>query len=804
MTALDEMVDGRGGIRPQWRSILGVLAGLGPGQLDDRAHRLDRAAEEEGPSAWRCDPLPLPIPASEFAELETGLRQRATLLESILADIYGPQALLASGALPPALVFANPGFLRACRTTPAASHRFLQAYAADLVRSPDGRWRVLADRTGGALGIGYARQSRRLLARVLPELFRSTQVRQLRPFFEAWQDALVRAAPSTNGCTPIVAMLTQGVGDPHWPEHLALSRDLSCALVQARDLTVRSGILYLKTLRGLQQLDVLLRRVPGGTLDALELPSGPSPSSGVTGLLDAARHGAVQILNHPGAAVIEAPAFAAFLPALCRRLLGETLSLATVPALWLADEGARRTVCQDFRRWSVRSALDPTAPDVALAGLSPNARLELERAMDARTWEFTASTPVPPSLAPCHGPDGLSPRPVVLRLFLMHDGADWRMMQGGLARVLDPGEHVTEALPAGALYKDVWVLRQDNQDIQGPEPARQTKVAIQRSIGDLPSRVADDFFWLGRYVERLEAQARLGRAGLLRRTRGAPLPRELAEINVLAGCLAAIGLAVGDEVGSLDQMVQASLQPYGAAARGLDEVAQLVEALRDRLTIETHAAFVHAIRTARHEMEDASRSGIDGLVHAMTGLQRLATTVAGVAAEGMVRGGGWLFLDLGRRIERAQITATTLAAVLDQRPERIDSTLALVLELCDSAITYRGRYMSALQPAPALDLVLSDVSNPRALAYQFVQAARLLEQADPSDNDLSHCAGDLLRRVDNLVDHVAQSDDPAMATASLPPTLRAIAADTATLSDRITRRFFALLPAPQSVGLEVA
>ncbi len=801
MTALDEMVDGRGGVRPQWRGILGVLAGFDPGQLADRAHRLDRAVEEDGPLAWRCDPVPLPIPATEFAELETGLRQRAALIEAILADVYGPQTLLASGALPPALVHANPGFLRACRTTPAAQQRFLQVYAADLVRSPDGRWRVLADRTGGALGIGYARESRRLLARVLPELFRPNQVRQLRPFFEAWQDALVRVAPG-DGRMPFIALLTPGVDDPHWPEHLALSRDLSCALVQARDLTVRSGILFLKTLRGLQQVDVLLRRVPGRTLDGLELSTGSG--AGVTGPLDAARSGAVQILNHPGAALIEAPAFAAFLPALCRKLLGQTLSLATISTVWLADEGARRMVCQDFKRWSIRPALDPVAPAVALADLPPDRRLALEQAIAARAWAFTASNPVPPSLAPCHGPGGLSPRPVVLRLFLMHDGAGWSMMQGGLARVLSPGEHVTEALPSGALFKDVWVLRQENQDIQGPEPAHQTRVAIQRSIGDLPSRVADDFFWLGRYVERLEAQARLGRAGLLRRTRGAPLPREIAEIKVLAACLAGAGLVPDEDGRSLDDIVRDSTQPGGIAAHGLDSVAGLIEALRDRLTVETHAAFVHALRAARQDVHDASHSGLDGLVYAMAGLQRLATTVAGVAAEGMVRGGGWLFLDLGRRIERAQLTAATLATVLDQRPDRMDGTLAMALELCDSAITYRSRYMSALQPAPVLDLLLSDTSNPRALAYQFAQTARLLEQADPLDNGLVHSADELLHRMDALVDGVVQSSSPAIAVAAMPPLLRAVAADTAALSDRITRRFFALLPTLQSIGLEVA
>ena len=430
--------------------------------------------------------------------------------------------------------------------------------------------------------------------------------------------------------------------------------------------------------------------------------------------------------------------------------------------------------------------------------------MELEQAIMARPWEFTASHPVPPSLAPCHGPDGLSPLPVVLRLFLMHDGADWRMMQGGLARVLSPGEQVTEALPAGALFKDVWVLRQDNQDIQGPEPARQPALAIQRSIGDMPSRVADDFFWLGRYVERLEAQARLGRAGLLRRSRGAPLPREVAEIKVLGTCLMGVGLTPGGGQDDVGDAVREALRPQGILTQELDSVARLIEALRDRMTIETHAAFVHAVRAARQDVQDAADAGLDGLVYAMAGLQRLATTVAGVAAEGMVRGGGWLFLDLGRRIERAHFTAATLATVLDQRPERIDGTLAMVLELCDSAITYRGRYMSVLQPAPVLDLVLSDTSNPRALAYQFAQAARLLEQADPSENDLARSASELLQRADALVGRVMEAGNPVAAAASLPPLLRSIAFDTSVLSDRLTRRFFALLPALQSIGLEVA
>ena len=581
--------------------MLGVLSALDGPALADRAARLDRALEEDGPAAWRCDPVPLPIPAAEFAALETGLAQRAALLEAILADLYGPQTTLSDGALPSALVHANPGFLRPLRTDPAPAGPFLQVYAADLVRSPDGQWRVLADHTGGALGIGYARESRRLLARVLPELFRPTQVRQLRPFFEAWQDALMRRLPATEGRPPLMAMLTQGMADPHWPEHLALSRDLGCALVQPRDLTVRSGVLYLKTLRGLQPIDVLLRRVPGAGLDGLELGG----ISGVTGLLDAARHGAVRILNHPGAALIEAPGFAAFLPALCRRLRNEPLILPTMPTLWLADEGARRMMAQGFHRWSVRSALDPARPLVPLATMSPAHRTALEAGLAARPWAYAAATSFPPSLAPCFGPTGLEPRPVALRLFLMHDGSAWRMMQGGFARVLSPGEHVTEALPPGAVIKDVWVLRDDNADIRGPEAVAAAPVAIRRSAGDLPSRVADDFYWLGRYVERLEAQARLARAGLLRRARGAPLPRELVELAVLTDCQLAAGLP--PPAGGMEHAIRQALRPGAPLGQALDAAARLTEAVRDRLTVETHGAFAHAIRAARDDIARRDR-----------------------------------------------------------------------------------------------------------------------------------------------------------------------------------------------------
>lgn len=816
---IDEMVNGRGEVRPHWRGVLGAITALEQTVLADRVRRLAEAAAEDGPEpSWRCDPVPLPLTGQEFALLEAGLVQRAQLLDALLDDLYGPQEVLAKGWLPPAAVFANPGFLRPCRTGPSLGSslgsspdpgpvpgRRLHVYAADLVRGPDGQWRVLADRTGGAPGIGYTRETRRVLARVMPELFRTAPVRQLRPFFEAWQDMLVQFAPTTaTGRAPVVAMLTPGPTDPHWPEHLALSRDLNCALVEARDLTVRAGVLSIKTLGGLQRVDVLLRRVAGAAMDPLELDEAPAwgAAGGVAGLLDAARSGTVRILNHPGAGLVEAPMLAAFLPALCRHLLNAALLLPTVPTLWLAEPGAVRTAAQGHERWNIGPAFDGSAPAVPLPALSTEARAAAVAAVGRAPWAHVGSHPVQPSHAPCVADGRLVPQPVALRMFLVHDGAGWHTMPGGLARVLSPGEHVKEALPRGAVLKDVWVFADEGGTIQGPEPARQAPLALRRGGGDLPSRVADDFFWLGRYVERLDAQARLARAALVRRGRGLPLPREVVELGVLQRCLYAAGFTPMEAGLRFEDEMRQAVGARGALRAGLVQVALLVEALRDRMTVDTHGAFSYALRTARLEMDRAAGAGVDALADAMGGLQRLSTTVSGVAAEGMVRGGGRLFLDLGRRLERAAVTAYVLGTVLDQPPARMDGTLRLALELCDSAITYRSRYLSVLQPAPVLDLVLADAGNPRALAFQFAEAAGLLEAT--GDTELAAACSAWQGRAGRLVKEVQVATDQADALVAAADTLIGVGNGVGALSDRITRRFFALLPRLQSVGLEIA
>ncbi len=835
--ALDEMVDGKGGLRPHWRSLLGVLTGLGRATLVERAQRLERIATEEGvsnllpgapPDPWRFDPIPVLLPQAEFLRLASGLAQRARLLDAVLGDLYGPQRLLAEGVLPPALVFGNPGFLRPCRTTsgnppapgPSGQSRsgLLQFYAADLVRDPSGAWRVLADRTGWPNGLAHALENRRRLGRILPEIFASHLLCPLEHFTGLWQDALQRLVPPADGDPGGVALLTPGHADSDWFGHVLLARELNCALVECGDLTVRGGRLYLKTLRGLQPIGVLLRGERGNRLDPLELAP---DAAGVTGLLEAARDGGVRIVNYPGTGLVEAPALTAFMPALARHLLGEDLELPGVETRWLDDTApggptARDAVLRNPGAWLLRQALDGAAPPLTPATMPAQSLQGLLTRIAEAPGKYVARTPIAASAAPCLDDGQLVPRPLIIRLFLAYADGAWHAMQGGIGCALTDG---VAAWPVAApgLAKDVWVLAQDPMDITGPPAQRVATLAIRRTAGDLPSRAADNFYWLGRYLERLEGAARLLRAALIRLARPSPAPHELAELQVLTACLTQAGVLNAETVAGLSatRLSEALLRaaaPWGAIHAMIGRVSRMTGLLRDRVTGEMHAVMARGLRDLEDALEqiDPREDGkaVDAAASAMSQVLVFAATVAGLAAENMVRGGGRLFLDLGRRVERAQAIADELACALelpgaDTQPALVEHGLRLALELRDSVITYRSRYSGVLQAAPALDLMLTDPGNPRGLAFQLVTAGTLLNEiAGTQDATLAGIATTLLATSEAMVQGVAAAQDQARAATLLPTRLRDLRDEVAGLSNRVSRRYFALLPTARSVGIE--
>jgi uncharacterized alpha-E superfamily protein len=560
--------------------------------------------------------------------------------------------------------------------------------------------------------------------------------------------------------------------------------------VECGDLSVRGGALFVKTLSGLQPIDVVLSRLDGRGLDPLDQPDAHA-GSGVPGLLDAHRHGTLTLLNAPGAGLGEIPALAAFLPALAPILLGEALLLPALPSQLVG--AAPMAEPSGHAAWRFRPAGRGEAPErSAPFGEEPMLALSLP----------------PLSLVPVLEGQALGPAPVVLRLFAMQDQSGWRVLPGGLARLVGAGAPLAGRLSGGGWCKDVWIAADPGEAIIGAAAARGAPLAIRRDAGNLPARVADNLFWLGRYVERLDRGARLMRATIGRLRRGDALPREMVEIAVLAHCLCEAGLVPRESLPSAGSHTAFALalaqdaRPAMRQAQG--RIGALTESLRDRLTADMHATFTQTLRAAQDAL-DAAPDELPELARALVPSLRFAHAVAGVAAENMVRGGGRLFLELGRRVERAQAVATEVAVALDGPPDRIEAGLRLVLELCDSAITYRSRYLGVLQPAPALDLVLADAANPRGLAFQLDAIREALDKVAGGREDVLVAeAARLLAMAEGITPQLLAARDQARAAAALPPTLRDMAREIGELSDRVTRRYFALLPPARAVGVDIA
>lgn len=816
-SAYDELVTGQKSIRYHWQGILSVIRAL-PGGLGERVESARRQLEESGATVnllderaaprWTFDPLPFVVAPDEWAALETGLIQRARLLDAILADVYGPQMLLKERLLPPMLVHANRHFHRPCGVTDgAAPTRHLAHYAVDLVRLGDGRWHVLADHTEVPAGIGYALEMRRVLARSLPEAFRSIPVRHLRPFVDRWHDSLLALAPA-DVAHPNMAVLTPGSLSATYFEHVYLARALGVPLVEGGDLVARDGQVSLKTLAGLRPVHMLLRRLDSAFVDPLELRA--DSALGVTGLVETTRSGRIELANALGSGVVETPAFMPFLERLCERLLGQPLVLPSLDVWWLGEPSAAAFVLANLDTMIVRPCLGNDREPIVVGMLEPAERKALEERLRAQPGHFVAQHPFTPSLSPKWDGKGLAPATVVMRVFASTDGAGYRVLPGGLAR--EPmGDTALRSLSRlNGTLKDVWVLTEDAADVELPPTRRFHQLAVERGGADLQSRVADNLFWLGRYIERLDNDSRLLRTTATRIAQGAVGPRDSVELRLLGRLLSEANLMesasalAAPESAAFQQGLDAVASDERGLATVLDAIQRLAGTLRDRFSADMTIAAGPLMAEVRQRLMSA-RGNLDPLLAALDEIVRFVATLSGLAQENMTRGTGWRFLDLGRRLERAQFILTGALNPFTQSPIDWDAAMRLALELCDSTITYRTRYLGQLQPAPVLDLVILDDSNPRALAFQLRTIGVHLDY-------LAHASG---VRVPALPDSLEKDlaavvrqfggDEQAWRHEGLAlAMLRDVASDAderlEALSEAITRAYFSHVPASQAVG----
>ncbi|SDH23022.1 circularly permuted type 2 ATP-grasp protein [Roseospirillum parvum] len=749
----DEMLTPHGEVRPHWRDLIERLGRLGPEEIDRRAERGRRLIRDNGVTynvygdpaghdrPWSLDPVPFLVDEADWLAIERAAIQRARLLNELLADLYGPRHLLAEGALPPALIHANPAFLRPLAGARPHDGVFLHLLALDLARSPDGRWWVIDSRAEAPSGIGYVLENRVIMNRLLPEVMRPLPVHRLAVHLSGMRDSLIARAPQPREF-PRVALWTPGPFNETYFEHVYLSRYLGFTLVEGGDLTVREGRVFLKTLGGLKPVDVILRRNESSFCDPLELRG--DSTLGAPGLVEAAHNGTIALANALGAGVVEGPGLMAFLPALSRRLLGEDLRMPSVATWWCGQPREQAHVAEALEDLAVRPAFDATAPALRGADLGPAERDALRAEIARRPYAWVGQEAVSLSTVPGWSTAGLAPHALVLRVHVCahpgENGIDYAVMPGGLTRVSASANQQSVSMQRGDASKDTWVLSRQPVGLPPRPRPGEAPVRLVRGSRDLPSRVADDLFWLGRYVERCDGTARLLRAMVGRHAEGGPGSMELGAVLDLLWRLGHPpfappgGPSADDQDATVRAILAANLDPanpVGLAALGLS-VHRIGLRVRDRLSVDNWRA-IGALAEAL-----GLGMGIGGQPIAgpetpiptpeeagprLTAILTPLLVMAGLGNENMTRGLGWRFLDTGRRIERARRLLDLFEAVERTEGEARTAVLDLILEATDSQMTYRARYLERAQTVPVLDVLLADESNPRALAYQLTRLA---------------------------------------------------------------------------------
>lgn len=749
---VDELLTGDAVYREHWERVGSAIGALGTAELQRRQEDVRRLLAADGATyrilgadrtqPWKLDAIPLLFSSAEWSGIESGVMQRAVLLDLVLRDLYGERKLLQRGVLPPEVVARHSGYLRPFYGVSLPDQSQLFTYAVDLGRDEEGQLHAVADYSQVPSGSGYALENRVVLARVFPSIYRDAQVHRVAPYFRALRTGLEALAEHRSE-TPRIVVYTPGSHSETAFEHAYLASYLGYGLVEGSDLATSDGSVYLRTLGGRQQVDVILRRVDAAYSDPLELR--PDSRLGVPGLLEACRRGNVVVVNTLGSPAIENPALNAFLPAAADALLGQQLRIPGVPTWWCgraddcrmvlgrADELVFKPIDRAGRRRNemvVGSELSTTELDA------------LRRRVEADPGNWVAHETLALSTTPTLTASGLRPRRTLLRSYAVAHGGSFAVMAGGLTRVAPDENTAVISNQTGALAKDTWVLSSEPETPSllslgsGSTPAS----AIDDSFGGLAERAAENLFWVGRYAERSESVVRLLRVVHDRRTD--LTPSDIAgqrSVNIVLQALAIATYTIGRDDWVADppapdnaeaELFSLACEPRrpGSLAFAVSRLLSAAESVRDQLSIDTWQVtsslerLLQTLSTTSPERQDVVQGTLGSVMQSLLALH-------GLAGESMVRDAGWHFMEAGRRIERFHHLAMLLRATLaDERDPDTDSqVLESVLVASESIVTYRRRYRSRAEVRTLLDLLLADADNPRSLRYQIDRLSEALD-----------------------------------------------------------------------------
>lgn len=869
---LDEMLNRDGQVNPHWHAFMQALDLLGLTEMESRDEEVKRLlrengvtyvlhGEQQGHRPWELDPIPFIISNADWQTISDGLIQRAELLNLILTDLYGERTLIKEGVIPPEVIYAHAGFLRACVGLAPSEFPFLLNYAADLARGPDGNIWILGDRTQAPSGAGYALENRTVLARALPNLFGEVGVHRLSFFFRALQNSVadlqyqlesaIRIAPNQTE-NPHVVVLTPGPLNETYFEHAYLANYLGYTLVQGDDLTVWDGRVWLKSLDGLRPVDIILRRVDDIFCDPLELRQ--DSRLGVAGLLEAIRQGNVIVINPPGSGVLENPGLMSFLPGIARHLMDEDLRLPSVATWWCGEPKQREYVLANLETLVIKTIhRQPGEQPLFGMQLSKTVLDALRIRINENPHLYVGQEHVHLSTTPSLIEGKLEPRRAILRCFLFAEKEGYTVMPGALTRCAGERDELTISIQDGGISKDTWVLASEPEPHVSLWQRRITEVRGPASTNPagLSSRAAENLFWVGRYAERAEGQARLlrimldkvkmSKMGLETSTLGEVPPstvfteiigedtRDVSELAYLRSMLHSLTGLKSSHPGFVskdEQSLESALlsimrdtENSGSLVSTLQALLSAAYAVRDRWSTDTWRVMNNiedlcATLDRRMPEGDSTDAQIltdfilqDTELVALDQLMIFLSALSGLNAENMTQTIGWISLDMGRRIERALLLIvlcrSSLVAVQDEWIERL--LLESVLAAAESLITYRSRYRAALHFPTALELLLLDEHNPRSLLYQLkrleeqirvLPREKLGYQLSEEEQLILEALTQL--QLSNTVDLTERSEHTTQRT-GLEKLLVRLAQILVAISDVLTQTYFSHVQGPQQL-----
>jgi uncharacterized circularly permuted ATP-grasp superfamily protein/uncharacterized alpha-E superfamily protein len=819
-----------GGLRSAWKPFIEHLDTATPEQMHHRLTYVRRRIQENGVTynvyadpkgadrPWELDPLPMILGADEWSEISRAVTQRARLLNALLGDLYGGQTLLRDGTLPPALIYGHNGYLWPCRGIQQPGDTWLHLYAADLARSPDGRWWVIADRTQAPSGTGYALENRLIVSRVFPEQFRDMSVQHLAAFFHSLQASLAHWAPHAGSGheTPLIVLLTPGPYNETYFEHAYLARYLGYPLVEGQDLTVRDECVYLKTLTGLRRVHAIFRRLDDDYCDPLELRG--DSALGVPGLLQSVRAGKVLVANALGSGLLQSAALPGFLPSACEKLLGEPLAMPSVGTWWCGERSALEFTIEHLDRLVIKGAFPSQRLEPVFGNdLNEKQRDEIVARLRARPQAYVAQELVNFSQAPAWSTKHdrrLLPRGIALRVFAAATPDGYVVMPGGLTRVTAASNARYISMQRGGSSKDTWVLSAEAVNTFSLLKHLTSKNDLIRSGSNLSSRVVENLYWFGRYSERCDDTARLLRVAISRLV-DASSDAMPALVSAFELCRSLQQLP---DTGKADdtppdtdsgksplpvlrpeiesQILAAICDPdwEDGIAGNIRRLLWVGTQVRERFSLDNWKS----LNQLQHQLQRYGKVQPE-ISDALAFLDQtlvISSSLAGFAMDNMTRDDGWRFLIIGRRIERLIFLSGAIAQFLRLESTRAAGSIEWLLELADSIITYRSRYMAQPELLPTLDLIVFDNANPHGVVFQLHNLVRYLGRLSrdlgaPDDDALGASLARLrnfdLGRFEQLDFANCSACDPCFELADL---LDDVSQAAAALSDRLAMRYF--------------